>query len=133
MMRISRVVSCACSREHHGYKSNGADGLAPVDKLIRDVATIGIDAEKVRAAGERDDAIAEFSRFYLERGRVEMESAGSDERKRRKLEDDFTPRIDMTLVGLEGVVQRDITVRTRYTFPSGGDYESDLIVRPSSS
>jgi superfamily II DNA or RNA helicase len=127
-----RLVSCACSREDHGYKSNGADGLAPVDKLIRDVATIGIDADKVRAAGERDDAIAEFSRFYLERGRVEMESAGSDERKRRKLEDDFTPRLDMTLVGLEGVVQRDLTLRTRYTFPSGGDYESDLIVRPSS-
>jgi hypothetical protein len=127
-----RLVSCACACEDHRHKIDGADGLAPVDKLIRDAATVGVDAEKVRAAGERDDAIAEFSRFYLERGRVEMESAGADERKRRKLEDDFTPRLDMTLVGLEGVVQRDITVRARYTFPSGGAYESDLVVRPSS-
>jgi hypothetical protein len=126
-----RLVSCACSRADHRHNTDGASGLAPVDKLIRDAAAVGIDAEKIRAAGERDDAIAEFSRFYLERGRVEMEAVGSDERKRRKLEDDFTPRIDMTLVGLEGVVQRDITVRARYTFPSGGDYESDLIVRPS--
>ena len=98
-----RLVSCACSVRIIGRDVIGAEGLVPLDKLIRDVATVGIDTEKVRAAGGRDDAIAEFSRFYLERGRVEMESAGADERKRRKLEDDFTPRIDMTLVGLEGV------------------------------
>jgi hypothetical protein len=127
-----RLVSCPCVPADHRNKTAGPDGLAPVAKLIQDAATVGIDAAKVGAAGERDEAIAEFSRFYLERGRVEMQSAGTDERKRRKLEDDFTPRIDMTLVGLEGAVQRDITVRARYTFPSGGDYESDLTVRPSS-
>ena len=83
-------------------------------------SSLGVDVEKLRAAGNRDGAIAEFSRFYLERGAIEMRSAGDDERKRRKLEDDFTPRIDMTLVGLTGTVQRDVGVRVQYSFPSGG-------------
>ena len=39
-----------------------------------------------------------------------MEAAGSDARKRQKLGDDFTPRLDMSLVGLEGEVRRDVTL-----------------------
>ena len=76
--------------------------------------------------------ITEFCRFYEERREEEVEAAGSDTRKRQKLSDDFTPRLDMSLVGPEGEVRRDVAVRVRYGFASGGDYESEIIVRPSS-
>jgi hypothetical protein len=41
----------------------------------------------------------------------EIDAAGSDARKRKKLNDDFTPRFDMVLTGLEGEVRRDVGIR----------------------
>jgi hypothetical protein len=125
-----RLVACKCDDRDHVARSSSGDLTAP-GHVIQDVSKLGIDTDKLRAAGEQDIGIAEFSRFYLERGAVEVKAAGADERKRKKLEDDFTPRLDMTLVGLKGAVQRDIAVRARYTLPVGGSYESELTVRPS--
>ena len=45
-----------------------------------------------------------------------MQAAGRDERKRKKLQDEFTPRLAMTLVGLEGKLYRELKVRVRYAF-----------------
>lgn len=126
-----RLVECPCRPSEHVRAFNGEQGLAPVEKLIRDAGALGIDPEKLQAAGESDDAIAEFSRFYLERGAIEMQAAGTDERKRTKLEDDFTPRLDTALVGLNGSVRRDVKLRAEYSFPSGGSYVSELTIRPS--
>ena len=113
-----RLVPCVCSGNDHQNRRGGKDGLAPVDHLIRNPDALGLDREKLRAAGERDRAIAEFSRFYLERGNVEKQSVGGDPRKLKKLEDDFTPRLETTLVGLEGEVRRSAIIRAQYVFPS---------------
>ncbi|KQK29137.1 hypothetical protein ARD30_19875 [Bosea thiooxidans] len=126
-----RLVTCDCARSDHIAVPAEAGDLSAPEHLIQDVKKLGIDIERLQAAGEQDAGIAEFSRFYLERGAVEVKAAGADERKRKKLEDDFTPRLDMTLVGLRGTVQRDIALRARYSFPSGGLYESEFLVRPS--
>ena len=105
--------------------------LRPVERILRDPSVLGLNLAKLGEAGERDDAIAEFARFYEDRREEEMRAAGGDARKKRKLQDDFTPRLDMVLVGLEGKVQRDLTVRVRYSYEGGGDYESELTVRPA--
>ena len=127
-----QLISCRCDGDEHQQTSKGDAGLSPVERIVRDPATLGINTVKLSEAGARDEAITEFCRFYEERREEEMEAAGSDARKRQKLSDDFTPRLDMSLVGLEGEVRRDVTVRVRYGFASGGDYESEIVVRPSS-
>jgi superfamily II DNA or RNA helicase len=126
-----RLVSCNCLESDHTADPADASGLSAPESLIEDVRTLGIDTDKLRAVGAQDAGIAEFSRFYLERGAVEVKAAGTDERKRKKLEGDFTPRLDMTLVGLKGALKRDVALRARYTFPAGGLYESEFVVRPS--
>jgi hypothetical protein len=52
---------------------------------------VGVDAEKLSSTAALDNAIAEFSRFYLERREQEIKSAGDDGRKRQKQRDEFTP------------------------------------------
>ena len=126
-----RLVSCSCDADDHCQTASGHDGLAPLENTIRDPKALGIDVTKLRQVGERDDGIAEFNRFYLERREQEMEAAGNDQRKRKKLDDEFTPRLDMVLVGMEGEVRRDVSVRVSYSFADGGDYESAITVRPA--
>jgi hypothetical protein len=58
--------------------------------------------------------MVEFNRFYLERRENELRAAGTDPRKRKKLEDDFTPQIDATLVALDGHMSRRVNVMVRY-------------------
>jgi hypothetical protein len=77
-----------------------------------------------------DEAISEFCRFYLERREQETQAAGSDERKRAKLDDEFTPRLSVTLVGLEGSLFRDVTMTVRYAFEPRPTYESVLTITP---
>ena len=96
-----QLISCCCEGDDHQQTSKGDAGLSPVERIVRDPATLGINTVKLSEAGARDEAIAEFCRFYEERREEEMEAAGSDARKRQKLNDDFTPRLDMSLVGLE--------------------------------
>ena len=126
-----QLVCYPCEARDHSRTVEGELALASVPRIIRNPADIGIDTGRLRTAGEEDEAIAEFSRFYEERREHEVDAAGEDERKRQKLEDDFTPRFDFVLAGLEGEVRRDVDVTVRYRFAQCADYESQLTVRPS--
>jgi superfamily II DNA or RNA helicase len=127
-----QLVTCRCDGSVHRRTTEGRAGLEPVETVVRDPAILGIDADRLREAGERDEAIAAFSRFYEERREIEMAAAGGDARKRKKLSDDFSPRIAMDLAGLEGEVSRDVAVRVRYAYDGDGDYASEIVVRPRS-
>src|ERR1700752_5204130 len=61
-----------------------------------------------------------------------MTAAGDDARKRKKMEDDFTPRLEMTVVALEGGIHREVTAGIQYRFENGPPYESQLTVVPRS-
>jgi superfamily II DNA or RNA helicase len=125
-----QLVTCSCEPSSHHQTTIGDKGLGAIERIVRDPAALGVDVARLQETGERDEAIAEFARFYEERREHEMEGAGSDARKRKKLDDDFTPRFDMVLVGLEGEIRRDVAIRLRYSFADGGDYESEITVRP---
>lgn len=107
----------------------GTGALSALPKTVRDPLIVGIDPDQLIAAGEDDEAIAEFRRFYEERRSIEVEAAGSEARKRKKLEDDFTPRLEMTLVGLDGEIRRDIVVKTLFHFDGSKQFEGELTVR----
>ncbi len=124
-----RLVEVPCSSTAH-RKEIGQSGLAALPRLIEDPKSIGIDVDKLIAAAEADESISEFSRFYLERREQEVKAAGGEERKRKKLEDDFTPRLEMTLVALEGAVHREIDVSALYRLDAEIDYKSILTVKP---
>jgi hypothetical protein len=66
----------------------------------------------------------------MERRQQEIGAAGSDERKRRKLQEDFTPRLEIALSGAAGKIYREVKVRVQYAFLSGPVYESLLTVTP---
>ncbi|MDQ5988440.1 MAG: RNA polymerase-associated protein RapA [Syntrophus sp. SKADARSKE-3] len=127
-----RLVEISCLPNDH-YSLLGKSGLSPLPHTLEDPDTFGINSGIIAAAAKSDVAIAEFSRFYLERRAQEMQAAGDDERKRKKLEDDFTPRIDMTLVALEGKVYRRLKVKTRYKFEADFKYQSNLMITPHKS
>ena len=67
-----------CSDEDHRGAAD-RPALGPIAKVIQDPKAVGIDAEKLSRTAALDDAIAEFSRFYLERREQEIGSAGDDE------------------------------------------------------
>lgn len=123
-----RLVDVACLHED-AYTSKGRSALAPLPRSFEDPKEIGVKVEELEAAASLDENISEFCRFYLERRDQEMKSS-KDERKRKKLQDEFTPRLDMMLVGLEGKLHRKIEIKTSYRFEAGPDYESKITVTP---
>jgi superfamily II DNA or RNA helicase len=134
---FERIVACDCSPARHMRSGPPAD-IAPLPAGIVNPATLGIDTTELQAEGGRDAAIAEFCRFYLERRYEEVRSAGSDDARCEQRWDDFTPRIDMTLVGLQGSMAREVTLQAAYGFEGQGkhqgklegDYTSEIVVRP---
>lgn len=124
-----RLVDVACMPGDHESATAAEQGLAPVSELLRDPAEAGIDASLLVHAAGADPDIAEFSRFYLQRREQEVEAAGDDARRRKKLEDDFNPRIEASLVALEGNVCRSVDARVRYRL-DGADFESMVTVAP---
>lgn len=125
-----RLVDVDCRGEDH-TNSGGRPQMAPLASTIEHPKAIGVDAETLAEAASVHEAISEFSRFYLERRAEETKAAAKNERKRRKLSDEFTPRMQVTLVGLDGTMHRRIESKVRYAFDSESDYEGLLTVVPS--
>jgi hypothetical protein len=123
-------VTCS-PEDHHGASSQSLD--APLPSVIERPQAIGLDLSRLGAAGARDEAIAEFCRFYLERRREEIAAAAGEARKAKKLEDDFTPRLQATVVGLKGEVRRTATLKVVYALDNDAAYVTTLKVLPSAA
>jgi len=124
-----RLVEVFCLRGQHVTHFTPRKGLEPLPPTIQDPSIAGIDREKLVESAKRDEAISEFCRFYLERRAQEMEAAGDDERKKKKLEDEFTPRLEITLVALEGRSNRQVRIKQSYMLDST-PYESVVTAEP---
>lgn len=124
-----RLIEVPCGREEHRAHAVRS-GLYPLTDPIENAQHLGIDRERLAVAAIGDPGIAEFCRFYLERRSQEVKAAAGDGRKRKKLEDDFTPRLELTVVALEGRMHREITAETQYRFGDTPSYTSRLIVIP---
>ena len=110
----------------------GRSGLLALAPTLEDPKSLGLQPEHLSDAAKLDPGISEFCRFYLERRQLETQAAGGDERKRVKLEDDFTPRLEMTLVALDGKLYRRLDLRAQYRFDDNDSrYATSLTVLPS--
>jgi hypothetical protein len=98
--------------------------------VVENAQHLGIDTERLADAAVRDPGIAEFCRFYVERRAHELKAAAGDARKRKKLEDDFTPRLQLTVVALEGKMHREVTAVAQYRFGDTPPYATRLVVVP---
>lgn len=114
-----------------GKEVKDRPALNPIGETITDVAGLGISGDDLTKLALADPPIAEFCRFYEERRIGEMQAAGSDDRKRTKLEQEFTPRIQVSLVGVDGFVHEVQRLAIFFELPSGHKYESLLTVIPS--
>ena len=124
-----RLVEVSCSPAEHRARS-GRSGLGPLPPTLEDPRVLGLNIDTLADAAQLDAAISEFCRFYLERRAQEMQAAGGDERKRTKLEDEFTPRLEMTLVALEGTLYRQLEMKVSYQFDTESAYLSTLTITP---
>lgn len=126
-----RLVEVRCSPTEHNAVT-GRAGLVALPHVIENATSVGIDTERLANSAKLDSGISEFCRFYLERRAQESQAAAGDARKRKKLEDEFTPRLEMTVVALEGKVHRDLKMRMQYRLESPSDYWSTMTITPHS-
>jgi superfamily II DNA or RNA helicase len=122
------VEVCCAPGEHKAHAVRS--GLYKLTDVIENAQHLGIDSERLADAAQRDPGIAEFCRFYIERRAQEAQAAGDDARKRKKLQDEFTPRLELTVVALEGSVHREVTTQAQYRFGDAPPYVSRLTVVP---
>lgn len=122
-----RLVDVPCAPADHSGTSR--DDLTTLPDLLQDPTATGLNRSPIVDAAHRDPDVAEFTRFYLERRAQEVASAGEDARKRKKLEDEFTPRIETTLVAMQGETQRHIRANVRYRIQDA-EYSSELTIIP---
>jgi superfamily II DNA or RNA helicase len=125
-----RLMPLSCNpyvHKRHAKGSNSED----VKSTIENPVNVGINSNELLSAAKRDPSIEEFCRFYSERMIDEVNAAGDDDRKKKRLEDEFTPRLEPTLVGLRGSVHREVTVRVEYTLGSTTTYDSEVQVLSS--
>lgn len=125
-----RLVSVLCRAPDHRSAPH-ANAVRPVGSVLEDLGEIGVDIERVRTTAQSDPAIQEFRRFYIERRTLEMQSAGNDERRRKRLEDDFTPLLEMTVVAANGRVSREVEMVLRYRMANDEAHEHRLVIIPS--
>ncbi|MBJ7532728.1 DEAD/DEAH box helicase [Rhodomicrobium vannielii ATCC 17100] len=120
-----RLISVECSPDVHRTSITSSE-QSPSLAVIEQPQAVGIDTAALAQAVKRDAAISEFCRFYIERRDEEVAAAGEDSRKKRKMEEDFTPRLEASLVGLQGSTAREVKIGVRYTLEHDEAYESSL-------
>ncbi len=113
------------------WASAGVAGASPISDPLKNPEAIGLEPTVLIQKATQDEGVAEFCRFYLDRREQELQAAGTDPRKRKKVQDDFTPQLEAFLVGLEGTVQRRFQVNASFDFGSGPPYESEIAIIPA--
>ena len=122
-----RIVDVPCSPlQHNRLFEKFTPHLLP-ERIAR-VTDIGVNVSQLTEAALADEAVSRFRTFYEARREEEVAAAGEDERKQRKLEEEFTPRIESTLVALEGSRSQQIALGVRYRIDGSPEYESVLTV-----
>ncbi len=109
----------------------GLTGASPISDPIKSPEAIGVNSASIVEKATQDPGISEFCRFYLDRRTQELAAAGDDPRKRKKVEDDFTPRLDATLVAVDGNVRRQLRVKARFDLGSKDEYEGTITIIPA--
>ena len=127
-----RLVDINIPPDEH-WVSAGLTGASPISDPLKTPEAVGINSASVVEKATQDPGVAEFCRFYLDRRGQELVAAGADARRRKKVEDDFTPRLDTTLVGIDGTVRRQLRLKTLFDLGSEHEYESTIAVIPTES
>ncbi len=124
-----RLVAVRCLGAEHmtPFVRRGFD---PIPQIIQYPRDIGLKLEGIVRDAKEDAGISEFIRFYLERRDEEIRAAGDDRRRAKKLEDEFTPRLEMNLVALEGKVYRRAEVQVRFRLEGEKEYNTTITLVP---
>lgn len=122
-------VNCTSSSEI----SNDISLSESMGKYLKNPEILGLSVDYLSNKVLNDEAVFEFCRFYQERLAEELKSVGNDIVKRKKIEDDFTPHIEIVLVGLEGEVYRNVETKVSYKIDNDYVYSNFLLVTPKSS
>lgn len=123
-----RLVEFECNTE--GLAIRAKNLLESISETFEDPKTLQLPLETFESKAIKDKAVAEFCRFYQERLQEEIKATGDNDQKKKKLEDDFTPRIDIELVGIEGIVYRRLLASVSYKIRNEASYESRLSFVP---
>lgn len=99
-----RLVDVNIPPDEH-WVSAGLTGASPISDPLKTPEAVGINSASLVEKAAQDPGVSEFCRFYLDRRTQELASTGTDPRKRKKVEDDFTPSLDTILVGIDGTVR----------------------------
>ena len=109
----------------------GLTGASPISDPIKNPEAVGVSSSFLSEKAIQDEGISAFCRFYLARRKQELAAAGEDLRKRTRIDDDFTPRLETHLVSLEGNVRRQMSLRATFQIGTEHEYVSSVDVMPS--
>lgn len=124
-----RLVEINCDTKN-STTDEGLDGGQSLLYAINDPQSIGLNKNELVQKAKLDQGIVEFASFYKERLDFELPSIGNDERKKKKLIDDFTTRYEFALVGLAGKTYRQLNVKVKYNLGGKNQYENVITVIP---
>lgn len=125
-----RLISVDCLSSDYIVEM-GLKGLEPVNEFVDKPESVGLIVSLLTEKAMSDAGVNEFCRFYKERMVQEVTAAGNDMRKKKKLEDEFTPRIEMSLVGVEGSLHRQVEAKVIYEIDPKVEYTSTILIVPS--
>ena len=126
-----RLTEITCNTINN-FSGLGIGGISPINQEISKSVSIGLDDKDLIEKSKLDPWIMEFTRFYSERMAYELWDTWDDERKRKKIEDDFTARFEFSLVWWEWNIFRQIEATISYGFDNNPHiYASILRIIPS--
>ena len=132
--RFERLIRIGkTSTETHGFISAERMAEAPLisRELIANTFLREID-QIVQNAATTDSSIDGFCHYYEERRRKEIIQAGTDERRRHKVETDFAPKVFVKVVGMTGVQYDVAKVQVSFLLDGDNHYDAVLELIPAS-
>ncbi len=119
------IISVPCQKADH-VSVFDISGIK--NPIVENAEQLGMHLGMLGEAVMADPGISEFCRFYSERRDDELRAANGDDRKVRKLDDEFTPRVESILIGATGETELTCEVEVTYRIASNREYRSKMLL-----
>jgi superfamily II DNA or RNA helicase len=126
-----KIIEQQHGMPRHAHECSANPQMHLVSENLRPFDTVPDLQDRIGDTIAMDPDINGFGDYYQKRLRSDLQRAGDDPARRKRVESDLSTSISVDVAGVQGVVHPELIVQVTFTLPNTGSYRAEIGCSPA--